>query len=142
MKNRTMLSLMDMLSMVLVFAVSAAICLRAFSKADVLSRTEEERSAACRAAASLTEVLKAEKGDLAKVSSVYGGRLDGAGTLAVMLDASYEMTEGEGGRRMEARLLDNGNPYLGTAEVTVFSADGQIVLTMSAAWQTDGEGQP
>ena len=63
MKNRTILSLIEMLIMVMVFAVAAAICLRAFVWADLTSRDSKEAAAAALKAEEAAEILQHFEGD-------------------------------------------------------------------------------
>ena len=77
MKSRAPLALMEQTVMVLVFALAAALCLRAFVLADGISRQVEATDHAVLWAESAADTLKARKGDLAQAAAELGGKLDG-----------------------------------------------------------------
>lgn len=64
MRNRGSLMLMEMLLMLLVFAMAAALCLQVFVKADDISRRVNERDRGVFLAQSAAEILKDNVGDL------------------------------------------------------------------------------
>lgn len=67
MKNRTSLVLMELLVMVLVFALAAAVCLGVFAKADSISKETARRDTAVTLAQNAAEMLQATGGDAAQV---------------------------------------------------------------------------
>jgi hypothetical protein len=67
MKNRTSLVLMELLVMVLVFALAAEVCLGVFAKADSISKETARRDAAVTLAQNAAEMLQATGGDAAQV---------------------------------------------------------------------------
>lgn len=64
MKNKTSLQLMEYLVMILVFALSAAICLLIFFKAEAISNTSAQLDGAVVLAQNTAEFLKASSGDM------------------------------------------------------------------------------
>ena len=64
MRSRVSLMLMEMLLMLLVFAMAAAMCLQIFVKADGISRKIHERDQGVFLAQSVAEILKENAGDL------------------------------------------------------------------------------
>ena len=77
MKSRAPLALMEQTVMVLVFALAAALCLRAFVLADGISRRVEATDRAVLWAESAADTLKAREGDLSRAAAELGGKLDG-----------------------------------------------------------------
>ena len=75
MKSRAPLALMEQTVMVLVFALAAALCLRAFVLADGISRRVEATDRAVLWAESAADTLKARNGDLAQAAAELGGNL-------------------------------------------------------------------
>ena len=69
MKSRAPLALMEQTVMVLVFALAAALCLRAFVLADGISRRVEATDRAVLWAESAADTLKARNGDLAQAAA-------------------------------------------------------------------------
>ena len=66
MKHRASLTLMELLVMVLVFALAAAVCLRCFAAAAVTARETDLQTRAALLAQNGAEILKASAGDLEK----------------------------------------------------------------------------
>lgn len=64
MRSRAPLALMEQTVMVLIFALAAALCLRAFALADGISRRVEATDRAVLWAESAADTLKAREGDL------------------------------------------------------------------------------
>ena len=103
MKNRTILSLIEMLIMVMVFAVAAAICLRAFVWADLTSRDSKEAAAAALKAEEAAEILQHFEGDPEAASETYGGEVsddagasDGnSGIWVVGFDSDWQIVPAE-----------------------------------------------
>lgn len=121
MKNKTPLVLMELVIMLLVFAVAAGLCLRAFAGAERISRTGEEDDRAVAAAQNGAELTKFYSGDLETAAAERGGTWDGV---------SWRFTVD--GCPVTVTLLHAESPYLGTAAVTA----GDIELTVS--WQKEG----
>ena len=121
MKNKTPLVLMELVIMLLVFAVAAGLCLRAFAGAERISRTGTEDDRAVAAAQNGAELTKFYAGDLETAAAERGGAWDGM---------SWRFTVD--GCPVTVTLLHAESPYLGTAAVTA----GDIELTVS--WQKEG----
>lgn len=83
MKRKAPLSMMELMVMIAVFALAAALCLRAFVKSDQISRRAEDRDNAAVLCQSVAELIQHEKGGLAlaleKVSGVEVSQRDGFG---------------------------------------------------------------
>ena len=121
MKNKTPLVLMELVIMLLVFAVAAGLCLRAFAGAERISRTGAEDDRAVAAAQNGAELTKFYAGDLETAAAERGGTWDGV---------SWRFTVD--GCPVTVTLLHAESPYLGTAAVTA----GDIELTVF--WQKEG----
>ncbi len=147
MKNKSSLTLLELLIMIMVFALAAALCLRTFVYSGKLSEADRVRAEAESAAQNMAELLKSEKGD---VSAVYKklnespfaegmvvSSVGDAGSSVGMLDANWNSRTAPGGTlNMQVRVERSG--FLGTAVITVFDANWSEVYTLSTAWQEDG----
>lgn len=121
MRNRTILSLIEMLIMVMVFAVAAAICLRAFVWADLTSADSKAKAEAALMAQEAAELLQHYEGDVDKTVSELNERTD------------------EGSWRTDIQLGDE-TAYLGSATVTVSDSSGEVLAVIPVKWQkTAGE---
>lgn len=111
MKSKASLVLMEMLVMVLVFALAAGLCLQSFAKAREISDQTSRKDAASLLAQNAAELLKATGGDVEK-----------AGSLS------------EGSFHLEIRKEDPQIPGLGQAEISVY--DGELLLlSLRIGWQ-------
>ncbi len=142
MRSKAPLALMEQIIMVLVFALSAALCLQVFVSADSSSRQRELRDRALTEGQSMAELTKASSGNLAQASSMYGGSLED-GVWQCLFDQDWQQTENSAAAycRLEVAPLD-GEPGLGSAQVSGYSAEsGAQLFSFSIAWQEE-VGQP
>ena len=77
MKSKIPLPLMEQLIMVLVFALTSALCLQGFALANRLSGQQESQAYAVIAAQNAAEVLKHVSGDFEQAAGQLGGHWDG-----------------------------------------------------------------
>ena len=106
MKNRASLTLMEMLIMVLVFSLSAAICLGLFAGADRLSEETSRQDRAVILAQNAAEALK----------------------------AGAEPEPAEEGLYLDIQEVPSGISGLKQAEITVFF-EKEAIFTLETGWQ-------
>ena len=114
MKNKAVLSLIEEIAMVLVFAIAAAICLRVFVHANTLSRNLELTDSAYILARNTAEVIKNTSGKV----------LDG-GTI--------EQSE-ENGLQLKVIEKDSGSSHLASAVISVYN-DEKLLCEIPVNWQ-------
>ena len=134
MRRRTLL-LMEQLLMTLVFALAAALCLRAFALADSLSHRAETRDFVLRQAQNMTELCRADRGDLAAAAAAYGGSWNGS-VWRCGWDADGNLVEGDAACWVEVTLLPEEG-LLGRAQVRAGSAKDGLLSEFPAAWQRE-----
>ena len=137
MKSRAPLALMEQAVMVLVFALAAALCLRAFVLADGISRRVEATDRAVLWAESAADTLKARNGDLAQAAAELGGNLDGQRWI-IPLDETWQETAGEPAYTLTARPVQTGRPLLGKAQIDVVQKNGESLFSLEVCWQEAG----
>ena len=122
MKDKTPLLLIEQLIMILVFALTAALCLRGFAYADGLSEQICQQEQAAVLAQSAAEMLKAEK-IIRQACSFY--------------DASLEqVTEKEAWTyRLQVSREAEDIPGFGSAKIRVDSADAEELMVLTVGWQ-------
>lgn len=125
MKGRTSLSLMELVIMLLVFSLAAALTLRAFAAADRISGENEIRDEAVILAQTVGETVKHTAGPNEEAARLLGGLWQG-GTLTV--------TTAEG-LTASVTPIDSGTPLLGCALVEVFSPGEEPVFSLTVCWQ-------
>lgn len=124
MKNRTALALTELCIMLLVLALTAALCLRVFLWADATSRENAVRDGALVQMQNAAEVLKATK-DYEAAARLLGGHWDGrVWTLSV---ETYEI-------RVTPAAAGAG---LGAAYLEAVYAQ-QVVAGFTVCWQEVG----
>ena len=133
MRSKAPLALMEQLVMVLVFALSAALCVQVFVLSDRTSRRNEARDRAVLAAQNAAEEVKSVRGDFAQAAALYGGTWNGQ-----LWGRSYDKNwKPDNGTAYNLLVVpaDSGEALLGAAEVTVYTAEGDLLFTLSVAWQ-------
>lgn len=136
MRSKAPLALIEQVFMLLVFALAAVLCLRAFVWADTQSKESVERDLALVQAQSAAEVLKSCAGDYAAAVEICGGTWDG-GVWTIYYDDGWQQTEGEGAYLLQVSPEESGSNYLGLAAVEVFQAQKRLAA-LDAAWQEVG----
>ena len=122
MRNKTPLALLEQILMLLIFALAAVICLRAFLWSDDTSRHSARRDDALIHAQTMAETVKAYGGDFAAAAAALHGTVeDGA---LVIEEEDYTL-------RAEKEAPA---PYLGRAEIAAEVA-GEVLFTLPVAWQ-------
>ena len=111
MKSRASLQLMELLMMVLVFSLAAALCLEVFARAGEISGETERRDRAVALAADAAEILKATDGDLSAAEAVSR--------------EGYRVTVIPGRTRQ---------PGLSEAEIQVFFEE-ELLFSLNTGWQ-------
>lgn len=132
MRSKAPLALMEQLVMVLVFALAAALCVQVFVLSDRTSRRNEARDRAVLTAQNAAEEVKSVRGDFALAADLYGGTWNGQ-----LWGRSYDADWARDGDDYHVLVTpaDSGDALLGAAEVTVYTAEGDLLFTLPVAWQ-------
>lgn len=136
MKSRAPLALMEQTVMVLVFALAAALCLRAFVLADGISRRVEATDRAVLWAESAADTLKARNGDLARAAAELGGNLDGQ-RWTISLDENWQETAGESAYTLIVQPVESDQPLLGRAQIDIAEKNGESLFSLEVCWQEE-----
>ena len=141
MKSKAPLALMEQMIMILVFALAAALCLRAFVSADALSRQRELRDRALTEGQSMAELVKGHGGNLEEAAAVYGGRVED-GVWLCLFDEDWNLTQDAASARCRLEVVpQEGEPGLGAAQVRGVSLDRSTQLfSFPIAWQEEVNG--
>ncbi len=122
MKSRSTLVLTEIILMVLVFFVSAALCVNAFVKADALEKKSEIRDRALFEMQNVIETLK--------------NSTDGVDTSP---DSAVIMNFDGGDFYIKITFEESGYSDLWSAEITAFDSFDSPLSTLSAAGRIGGE---
>ncbi len=137
MRDRSFLSVIEQVVMVLVFALAAALCLRAFVFADQVSRSCEERDRAILSVQSAAETVKHFRGNLERAAGQLGGTVQD-GVLLVRYDTDWQISEADGVFVLSVGAIDSGDDLLGCAAVCVRDSDGNEIFSVNVYWQEVG----
>ncbi len=150
MKNKTLLTLLEQLVMLLVFSLASALCVRAFALAEQTSQWNAERDDAVFSAQNAAEVLKAagqHGGTMEAALAEAAEQLDGEvcqGFLYIYYDKAWNIVRKEAS---SYRLCAQGVPSevqgLLTAEIRVDrlkgirsgETGGKPLFKLTVAWQ-------
>jgi len=137
MKTKAFLPLIELLIMLLVFSLAAALCLRAFVLSERLSAENEARDRAVTQAQNAAEILQYCGGDYAAAADTYGGVWDGT-VWQIRYDSGWNMVSGESDYCLRAVPADSGHALLGCADISVTDTNGDCLFALPAAWQKEG----
>ena len=141
MKNRTSLTLLEMLIMILILALAAALCIRAFVYSGKLSKEDRVKAEALSMAQNAAELLKYYKGDVDEAFAQMGWSCIN-GNIAE-LDENWEdfvvSGKADGHRLTYTILVDmKEEDMLGTALISVLdSKTDEKICSIKTAWQED-----
>lgn len=111
---------MEQLIMILVFAMTAALCLQGFSATNKMSQRQEQMSRAVVLAQNAAETLKGTGGDYE--------------ALAKMTDTVYNDLTNAEPYYLTVTPMETADPLLGSACVQVFFEE-ELIFEISVAWQ-------
>lgn len=129
MRNRAPLTLMEIMLLMLVFSVAAAVCMRVFVKSNEISRQNEARDQAVIITQSAAELIRHSGGDLTTAADELGGQAEGD-TLTVKYGSAGEYT-------LHAKRIPSDIGGLGKAQVWASDADGQELYSLCVMWQEE-----
>lgn len=133
MKNKGTLVLIEQTVMLLVFALAAVLCLRAFVWADTTSKEVVARDQALIQAQNAAEVLKGCAGDLNATVGQMGGIRDGE-RWVVLYDENWNVTDDMHTYTLHVVSGPSGSEYLGRADVSVFLGESELAA-LEVCWQ-------
>lgn len=143
MRSKAPLALIEQTVMALVFALAAALCLRAFVWSDTASLRSQARDQAVLKAQTAAEVIKGSDGDTAQRLSAAAASLDGSyeqGLFWVDYDEDWQPDPQADAYRLTAQGVASQVPGLGKAVISVVS-DGSaglepdVLFQLEIAWQ-------
>lgn len=143
MRRRNTATLVEMMVMLAVFALCAALCTQAFVRAEEISRRAEARDRGVTLCQSVAEVIRHNGGDPeAALTEVCGGASDAGEGWAVYYDENWALLPeaGEAGYTLQVTELTTGRPTLGKAKVEAFTLRGgemDSLFFIEVSWQKE-----
>ena len=135
MKNKAILPLLELLCMIVVFAVSAALCLQGFALASKLSARQIAKDRSVITVQNAAEILKANNGNINMLNALYRG-VASNGVFTAYFDSDFNNTQNCDSAEYTLTIspLNSESQYLGIAHVYVSDDDG-ILFEINVAWQ-------
>lgn len=127
-RSKAPLALMEQIIMILVFALTAAVCLQAFVYANHLSEQGDRQNLAASHAQEVVEHCKMLSGDLEQVQSELQGELT-EDVLSVLFEDDHMMV---------VLTVTGQSEFLTKAKVSVQDESRKEIFTLDAAWQRGG----
>lgn len=124
MKNKSLLTVIELTVMILFFALAAAVCVKGFVWADQRSMRNAVRDYAVLQAECAAELLKSSRGDLSGQEDFF--------PIANGWERSFTHAEAPCMLRV---TLTQPQPLLGGADVWVTDASGQVLAELTVYWQ-------
>ena len=142
MRSKTPLALMELLVMVLVFALASAICVRIFVRSDEISRTSEAVSRAALEAQDVAEEIKSRRPSFAELyedEDTTWKYTDGVWELAYdeeWMPVNSDMPEFQKKQRYCLQIIRVPEAVPGLVQVQMVVSDGKKTLfEIPVAWQ-------
>jgi len=135
MKNKAPLTIIELTVMLLVFALAAALCLRAFLWADRESKNIVKLDQAVMQAQTAAELLKSCQGNLDLLVAAAGGVATDTDWV-LHYDGQWRPTTIDSTYELRITLHPDNSEFLGTASVNVYQ-DNQCLTSLLAAWQKE-----
>ena len=135
MKNKAPLSLMEQLIMLLVFALSAALCLQIYVFSGQISRRSEARSHAVTAVQNAAESVKACRGNTSRYPQLLGGAGTGELWEIGYDDFWQEVPPLQASYRVLITPEVTPLPTLGRASVSAVTKSDDVLFSVTVSWQ-------
>lgn len=139
MKNKAPLPLMEQLIMVLIFSLTAAICMQGFATSDRISRRQEARDQAVIHVQNTAELLKLHAGDYSAVADALD-LVSAKDCWYLPFDSRWQpQTDLQNARYLlEITPEATDSKLLGSASVSVYTGD-DLLFRITTAWQEGHE---
>ena len=134
MKNKAPLTLMEQLTMILVFAIAAAVCLRLFMLANTLSENAASKEQAVAAVQNAAEALKLVNGDFDQLAAEFGGERTDEG-WQISYDENWNADAGKTVYTVKTYAFDDEIPLMGSAHVSAEDKNGKQLFQIMVCWQ-------
>lgn len=137
-RSKSSLFLMELIIVLMFFALSAAICMKVFSSAKVKTDMSRNMTNASFAAESLAETWKASKLDGTEFTSIYPNVTEHDGVITVFYDKDWTLEEKYQGA-YHATIEEHADEYYVQAHVAVYDESGALLFDMVTAVSPDKE---
>lgn len=136
MSKKSHLVLIELMIMLLIFSLTAALCLQVFAWSSDEAENIENRDKAMLKAQTAAEIIKAFEGDFAEAAEELGGVYSAADDeLVVCYTEDWECSEVAYWQFRLTAKRDASDALLERAEISVESQDGEMLFQIPVCWQ-------
>ena len=135
MHSKAPLALMEQIIMLLVFALSAALCLQVFALSGRISHGMEDKALAVTEVRNAAESIKISGGDFEKHAELFGGKTENGSWKAFYDEEWKPVSEEKAVYILEAFPVETETELLGAAEVSAFEKNGKELFELKVARQ-------
>ncbi len=137
MQNKAPLALIELLIMLLVFALASGLCLQAFSSAKQSSLYNIKQDAAVLQAQNAAELLKYYHGDFYAAAEHMGGTSDDF-CWSINYDKNWNIVSDEGIYQLSVIKREHDSILRGQADISIYDETNTVLCALSVAWQEVG----
>lgn len=139
---KSSLFLMEMMVVILFFALTSAICVHLFVQSYQSAKHSEALTNGVLQAQSTAEVYKSTAGDLGQTATLLGAAWSADKELTLAYDAHWQPTEEDAAAAYVLTMSESQGTAVPTAEVLISAADGSEVYRLSVKAYRGGGHQP
>jgi len=133
-RNKAPLALIELLIMLLVFAIGSAWCMQAFSSAKHQALYSNKQDLAVLQAQNAVELLKHYDGNFLSAAKHMGGSADDF-SWHINYDSNWNITASKDIYRLQAEKQKSDSPIYGKAIISVYDCNETLLCSLPAAWQ-------
>lgn len=139
MKSKAPLTLMEQLTMILVFALAAAVCLRLFILANAVSAKVAAQEQAVLTVQNTAECLKLTRGDFDQLVFLCGGERTESGWRNGYNENGETTSWEKAFYTVEAAAAEDQIPLLGSARIVSSDQNGKPLFQIDVSWQEESD---
>ena len=132
------LFLMEMMVVILYFALTSAICVHLFAQSYQTAKHSEDLTNGVLQAESAAELYKSTAGDLQQTAELLDAKWEAAGSLMVLYDAHWQIVQQDGAYQLTMSAAQE--TLIPTAEIVISTPEGKEIYRLTVkAYQPGGD---
>lgn len=132
------LFLMEMMVVILFFALTSAICVHLFAQSYQTAKHSEDLTNGVLQAESAAELYKSTAGDLQQTAELLDAKWEAAGSLTVLYDAHWQIVQQDGAYQLTMSAVQE--TLIPTAEIVISTLEGKEIYRLTVkAYQPGGD---
>ncbi len=132
------LFLMEMMVVILFFALTSAICVHLFAQSYQTAKHSEDLTNGVLQAESAAELYKSTAGDLQQTAELLDAKWEAVGSLTVLYDAHWQIVQQDGAYQLTMSAAQE--TLIPTAEIVIRTLEGKEIYRLTVkAYQPGGD---